>query len=124
VMRCEVSTFPAATALGQRALTKQPSGAVTRTARCTPPFIGTSASSSMRTTNSTAERVTASGQLTLHAAAGAVPVKSAWKSPSRMSTRTVMARSASVTPSPSIQSVAASPATGKRRSAARVRRSA
>ena len=76
-MRCDVSTFPAATARGQRALTRHPSGAETRTARCTPPFIGTSGSSSVRTTKSTAERVTASGQLTLPSAAGAVPVKSA-----------------------------------------------
>ena len=75
-MRCDVSTLPAATALGKRAFTRHPGGAVTRTARCTPPFVGTSSGKSVRTTNKTAERATASGQFTLPRAAGAVPVKS------------------------------------------------
>ena len=87
-MRCDVSTFPAATALGNRAWTRQPSGALTRTTRVTPPFVGTSSGNKVRTTNRTAERATASGQFTLPRAAGAVPVKSAWNTPSRMSTRT------------------------------------
>src|SRR5439155_21847164 len=39
-MRCDVSTFPAATALGERAFTRHPAGAVTRTARDTPPLRG------------------------------------------------------------------------------------
>src|SRR5256886_692749 len=41
-MRCDVSTFPAATALGGRAATRQPAGAVTAIARETPPFMGRS----------------------------------------------------------------------------------
>src|SRR2546430_9429818 len=40
-------------------ISRQPSGAVTRTARPTPPFVGTSSGSSVRTTNSTADRATA-----------------------------------------------------------------
>src|SRR5205823_14359536 len=38
--------------------------------RVTPPFVGTSSGNRVRTTNSTAERATASGQLTLPRAAG------------------------------------------------------
>jgi hypothetical protein len=36
VMRCDVSTFPPATAAGMRALTMVPSGAITSTGRRTP----------------------------------------------------------------------------------------
>src|SRR5438034_8836959 len=68
-MRCDVSTFPAATALGGRAATRQPAGAVTAIARDTPPFMGTSSGSSVRTTKSTAESVTAMGQFTFPGAA-------------------------------------------------------
>src|SRR5438445_610450 len=68
-MRCDVSTFPAATALGLRAFTRHPGGAVTSMARGTPPFMGTSSGKRVRTTNSTAERVTAIGQFTLPGAA-------------------------------------------------------
>ena len=123
-MRCDVSTFPAATALGERAFTRHPAGAVTRTARDTPPLVGMSSGKSVRTTNSTAERATASGQFTLPRAAAAVPVKSAWNTPSRTSTRTTIGRSTSSTPSPSSQSVATRPAASRGRNAARVRRSA
>src|SRR3989454_2334551 len=64
-MRGGVSTSPAPTARGGRPSTRPPAGAVTRTARDTPPLVGTSSGRSVRTTNSTAERATASGQFTL-----------------------------------------------------------
>jgi hypothetical protein len=49
-MRHDVSTFPAATAAGARALTRQPFGACTVTGAKAPPDAGTSGSVKHRTT--------------------------------------------------------------------------
>src|SRR3954464_1251730 len=75
-MRDDVSVLPATTAAGGRALTRQPSGAVTVTGANAPPEAGRSGSVRQRTTKEQADFVTASGQLRLPSYSGAVPVKS------------------------------------------------
>ena len=75
-IRWLVSTFPATTAEGARASTRQPSGARISTAAESPALTGTSAPSATLTANVQAARVTASGAFTFPAAAGAVPSKS------------------------------------------------
>ena len=50
VMRCEVSTLPAAIAAGGSALTTVPSGAITRIGRNSPAVDGTSSASRQRNT--------------------------------------------------------------------------
>ena len=54
--REEVSTLPATTAAGRRALSRLPSGAVTVTGRIAPAAGGMSGSVSTRTANQQAER--------------------------------------------------------------------
>src|SRR5204862_105023 len=75
-IRLDVSTLPAATAAGRRALTSDPSGAATETGTKAPPEAGASGSVRQRTTKKQAERVTASGQFRLPSCCGDVPSKS------------------------------------------------
>ena len=75
-MRLDVSTFPATTAAGACALTRQPGSARISTGSSAPPDAGTSGSQTTRTAYATAARVTASGQLTFPGCCGAVPAKS------------------------------------------------
>src|SRR5947208_1128757 len=74
--REEVSTLPATTAAGLRALSRLPSGAATVTGRIAPAAGGMSGSVSTRTANQHADRVTASGQLRLPSCWSAEPLKS------------------------------------------------
>jgi hypothetical protein len=94
-IRLEVSTFPAATAAGETALTRQPAGARTETGSIAPAEAGTSGSVRQRTTKRQAETVTASGQLRLPSCCGAVPAKSI----SSSSPATVTAARSSSSPS-------------------------
>jgi hypothetical protein len=77
-----------------------------------------------RTTNSTAERVTESGQLQLPGPAGSVPAKSTRIASPSIVTATRMPRSSSRTPSPSREADPSWRPSGRLASAARVRRSA
>ena len=61
---------------GQRALSRQFSGVTMVMGRAIPSLVGMSSSSSERSTNSAAARVTAMGQFTLPRTRGDVPVKS------------------------------------------------
>ena len=67
VMRCDISTFPAATAAGHFAFSAELSGMTRSSARAMPSFVGTSCLSSVRNTNTAAARVTEAGQFTLPA---------------------------------------------------------
>ena len=75
-IRCDVSTFPAATAPGGRGQTKLPSLASTRNARREPAFRGASGSVRHRMTYEAALRVTANGAFRLPATWRSVPSKS------------------------------------------------
>ncbi len=123
-MRWLVSTLPATTAEGQRAFTRQPSGATTLMGANVPALLtGTSLARSTCMAKLQAERVTEMGQLTLPATAGDVPVKSMIAESPSITTRTQMGMSASVMPSPSIWLLARYSPSGRRSSASRVRRS-
>ena len=104
--RCDISTFPAATAAGHFAFTAHPSGASSSIARAMPSFVGTSSSSSVRSTNTAAARVTASGQFTFPRTCGDVPAKSKCSFPSRTLTCTTTGTGSLETPSPSSASSA------------------
>src|SRR5207237_10780380 len=85
-MRGEVSPWPAETAAGERAVTTVPGGATTVTGRMPPAVGGMSGPVKARTTNVTADTVTARGALTLPRAWAAVPLKSTESSSPRMRT--------------------------------------
>ena len=68
--RLEVSTLPAATAAGKRALSRLPSGARTSIGRWAPAEGGASGSVSTRTAKKAADLVTESGQLRLPSTCG------------------------------------------------------
>ena len=101
-----VSTLPATTACGGRALTSEPSGARISRGAYVPAHAGTSSGSRTRRAKKHADRVTASGQLTLPSTASAVPARSITARSPSIVTATRIGMSASVTPSPS-SSVAA-----------------
>src|SRR4051812_49697147 len=100
-MREDVSVLPATTAAGGRALTRQPSGAVTVTGANAPPDAGRSGSVRQRTTKKQADLVTASGQLRLPSYWGAVPSKSIRIPSPASSTEQRIGRAPSTPPPPS-----------------------
>ncbi len=119
--RLEVSTFPATTAAGGRALSSEPSGAITVTGRYAPAVGGMSGSVSTRTANQQALRVTESGQLRLPSCCSAEPVKSSVSSSPATVAVSVSARSPARASSTS--AALRSPSSSSSRQA-RIRRSA
>ena len=124
VIRLEPSTLPAATALGGRAFTTLPSGAMMVTGANAPADAGMSGSIATRTAKYTADRVTAMGQLRFPGPVGSLPVKSTVIASPLMVTATRITMSSSVTPSPSRHSRPVQRPSGSAEIAARVRRCA